>query len=104
MPNYSFSCEVCESITVENFRMADRPEEITCACGGKSHRMIEMPNLMIKEAYVDGTRRKGWSEFKEASKLEKESNVTRDAESRKKIASEIRKLGVNIKKEGGGLI
>lgn len=78
--------------------MADRPEEITCACGGRANREFAMPNLMIKEAYPDGIKRKGFAEMREASKLNKISGATRDEKDKKRIANEIRKMGVQLNK------
>lgn len=98
MPNYDYVCETCESVTVENFRMAERPEEITCACGGRAPRVFAMPNLMIKEAYPDGIKRKGWAEMKESSKLNKQIALQKDDKEKTRIANEIRKMGVQIRK------
>jgi putative FmdB family regulatory protein len=97
MPTYTYSCEQCGSTTEEFHKYSERPDTITCACGGSASHTITGTGLMIKEAFLDGTRRKGWAEFKEASKLNKEANVQRDNAEKKRIAQEIRKMGVEIK-------
>jgi putative FmdB family regulatory protein len=97
MPQYTFSCETCGSDTLEIFRMADRPDRISCACGGDAVRIIELPNLIIKEAYIDGTKRKGWAEMREASKLNIEIGKQKDDKGKKQIADQIKKLGVQIR-------
>ena len=95
-PNYTYSCNVCGSTTEEFFKYSERPDIITCACGGVANHTITAVGLMVKEAYLDGTKRKGWTEMKEASKLNKEKAVARDDKSRKEIAAQIKKLGVKI--------
>lgn len=99
MPTYTYECRECESFTEDFYKFSDRPDTITCACGAVADHTITAVGLMTKEAYLDGTKRKGWGDMKEASKLNKESNVSKDAESRKQIASEIRKMGVQLKKD-----
>ena len=101
MPTYEFQCTVCDSINVEQFRMAERPDHIKCACGGRANYIISMPNLMVKEAMLDGTRRKGFAELKEANKLNRERDNIRDSGKRKRIADEIKKLrGASQRKDG----
>lgn len=99
MPNYDYHCEECESINVENHPMTSRPETSVCACGGKSHYKISAPNLMIKEAFLDGTKRKGWAEMREASKLNKEMVTQKNTADRKKIEKQIKQMGVQIRKD-----
>lgn len=100
-PTYEFQCVECESVNVEEFRMAERPESITCACGGKANYKISMPNRAFKEAYLDGTKRKGFSELKEANRLHRVRDTTRDSEERKRISSEITRLGGDgLRKKG----
>jgi predicted nucleic acid-binding Zn ribbon protein len=99
MPNYTFICDVCESATEEHFRFADRPDTIQCACGGTAQHTITPVGLMVKEAYLDGTRRKGWADMREASKLNKEMGKQKDDKGRKEIANQIRKLGVDIQEK-----
>ena len=96
MPTYSYQCDTCGSTTEEFHKYSERPDTITCACGGTAQHTITAVGLMVKEAYLDGTRRKGWSDMREASKLNKEKASARDDKSRKEIANQIRKLGVKI--------
>lgn len=94
-PNYDYACETCDSVTIENFRIAERPDSITCACGGTAKFRIAAPNLM-QASFPDGTRRKGWSELREASKLNKAMAVEKKADRKREMAAEIRKMGVKI--------
>lgn len=98
-PTYEFHCEVCESITVEQFSMSARPDSIECVCGGKSHYRISAPNLMLKEAMLDGTKRKGWAEMREASKLNKEIGLQRTEQDKKRIEHQIKRLGVQVREK-----
>lgn len=101
MPTYEFQCTVCDSVNVEQFRMAERPDHIECMCGGRANYLISMPNLIVKEAMLDGTRRKGFAELKEANKLNRVRDNVRDTTERKKIAEEIKRLGgASQRKEG----
>jgi hypothetical protein len=77
--------------------MANRPEVIDCACGEKAHYRIAAPNLMLKEAFLDGTRR--FDKVREASALNKEMTKEKDSSGKKQIANEIRKLGVKLRKD-----
>ena len=47
---------------------------------------------MLKEAFPDGIKRRGFSDLKEVAKLEKESALAKP-DKKKEIAAEIRKLG-----------
>jgi len=97
MPNYVYACNVCGSTTEEFFKYSERPDNITCACGGVANHTITAVGLMVKEAYLDGTKRKGWSEMKEASKLNKEIGKAKDDKEKKQIANQIKKLGVQVR-------
>lgn len=99
MPTYVFECQVCSQYTEEQFRIADMPDSIDCGCGGNAVRIIQAPEV-LKASYPDGHKRKGWSELREASTLTKEKRGTRDKQEQKRIANQIRKLGVNITKDG----
>lgn len=96
MPNYTYNCETCESTTIEQFRIADRPETVTCACGGTAKFTI-VPVPVMNHSYRDGTKR--FQDFREASKLNKEAAVSSDS-TKKEIHREIKKMGVSIKKDG----
>lgn len=97
MPTYEFKCVECESINVEQFSMASRPDEIKCACGSPAKYMISAPNLVLKEAYLDGTRRKGWAELREASALNKEIGLQKTDKDKKRIEKQIKQLGVRVR-------
>lgn len=97
MPNYSYQCTQCDSVTEEFYKYSERPDTTQCACGGVANHTITAVGLMVKEAYLDGTRRKGWADMKEASKLNKEIGKQKDDASKKQIASQIRRLGVQIR-------
>lgn len=97
MPNYSYSCTECASITEEFFKYSERPDTVQCVCGGVANHTITAVGLMVKEAYLDGTKRKGWSDMKEASKLNKEIGKAKGDAEKKQIANQIRKLGVQIR-------
>ncbi len=97
-PNYDFHCSQCDSTTIEHFRIADRPESITCACGGTAKFQIAA-TMIMQTALPDGTRRKGWSEMREASKINKAMAVTKNDSTKREMAAEIRKLGVSF--DGG---
>lgn len=99
MPNYDYICDDCESTTVENHLYSQRPDSTTCACGGKAEYVISMPNLMTKEAILDGIKRPGFAELRENNKLQRIADNVRDAGDKKKIAAEIRKLGGSNRKE-----
>lgn len=96
MPNFEFKCQECESVTTEFFKIADRPEVITCDCGGTAKFQLSAPNIM-GTALPDGTKRKGWAEMREASKINKQM-ANEKPENRKEMAKEIRKLGVKFDK------
>lgn len=62
------------------------------------YRQLKMPSN-TKASFVDGTKRKGWSDIKEAAKLKREAAVSR-GDKRKEIAAEIRKMGVKPGRDG----
>lgn len=95
MPNFLYLCEVCESESFHNFRFEDRPKEVECSCGGRAEYRISMPNVVGKASFLDGHKRKGWSELRDAAALNKEKAVAK-GDSRKSLEKEIRKLGVKV--------
>jgi hypothetical protein len=97
-PNYDFHCEQCDSTTIEHFKIAERPATIQCACGGTAKFQIA-PTMVMQTALPDGSRRKGWAEMREASKINKAMAVAGSESTKKEMASEIRKLGVSF--DGG---
>lgn len=67
--------------------------EVKCCDSVKWRRVYEMP-MQMKASYPDGLKRKGWTELKEAAKLEKERAVARTDAQKNEIAREITKMGV----------
>lgn len=105
MPNYSWQCRDCE-VSVEIHRpmaQSDIPPgaEFECLCPRHKaiqwQRVYEMPGT-TKESFLDGHKRKGWSELKEAAKLQREAAVS-SRDKRKEIAQEIRRMGVKPGKD-----
>lgn len=96
MPNYGFLCEDCGTVTEEFHKISGRPDGIVCACGGIAHHQISTPAIVGKASFLDGQRRKGWSDLKEASKLNVEAAGTKKQDTKKEIAKEIKKLGVKV--------
>lgn len=96
-PTYTYTCAICESATEEFYKYAERPETIKCLCGGTASHTITATGLVMKEAFLDGTKRKGWEDLKEASRLNKEIGKQNNEEDKKKIASQIKRLGVQVR-------
>lgn len=91
--NYEYFCESCQHVSVGNYLSSERPSTLACEeCNGTAEYRISMPQIM-KVALPDGTRRKGFAELKEASKLNKLASAATD-ETKREIKKEIRKLGV----------
>ena len=97
MPNYSYLCGTCESITIHNAPYETRPTEVVCACGGEAKYTIDSP-MVMRASYPDGTKRKGFAELREANKLTKEKYQTRNKETAAEITREIKKMGVKVEK------
>lgn len=74
-------------------------DEFGCTnCGENTgKRVMSSPNV-TRASYVDGTRRKGFRDLKEASKLNIQASNSRD-ETKKEIHKEIRKMRVDIKRD-----
>jgi hypothetical protein len=74
-----FECKVCEAIT-ESWDMPSK----CAACGHEVlEKLLPIPSLYGLEgsaSFLDGTRRKGFAEVKEASKLEVQMADTRPSE------------------------
>ena len=102
MPTYEYYCGVCEALNVVESSYSSRPNEVPCReleCTGVAIYRISAPNLMLKEAMLDGTKRKGWDSMREASKLNKQRALQNNEKDKKRIEGEIRKLGVKVSKE-----
>lgn len=98
MPTYSYHCD-CGSETSHTCEYSKRPEIIICdGCGHESAMYaISAPNVM-RTALPDGTKRKGWAEMREASKMNKQAAVAQ-GETKKELVREINKIA-KIRKEG----
>lgn len=98
-PMYDFLCPECETGEERNVPYAEREDQQCHTCGKVLLRMFPAP-MVLSASFPDGHKRKGWSEMREASKLNKESaNSPHDR--RKEIEKEIKKLGVDIKTTKG---
>jgi hypothetical protein len=97
MPSYTYFCPDCEAKTYEQFKFSERPETIKClVCQGTAEYRIDMPGI-TRASYVDGTKRKGWSEIREANKLVQAAAVSKP-DTAKEIRKEIKKMGVRVEK------
>lgn len=97
MATYTYSCQFCGIRSYEQHKFEDRPERIAChECQGVATYIIDTPGL-TKASYIDGTKRKGWSEFREANSLVKEAAVSKRGTANE-IRKEIRKMGVKVEK------
>lgn len=94
-PNYEYTCMDCGTTTIENHRIGNRPETTKCACGSDAQYRISSPNIMTA-ALPDGTKRRGFAELKEASKLNSESTASKSRTTKQEITKEIRKMGVRL--------
>jgi putative FmdB family regulatory protein len=105
MPNYDYHCAACDTVQtiLVPYEKRDDPGVPCPGCGAYGpgneclERLMVMPNT-TRASYVDGHRRKGWDDLREANKLAREKAVAK-GESRKEIAREIRKLGVRVEKD-----
>lgn len=103
-PNYSYECTnwVCRISFVDNVPMAERDTHYTerecpsCREVGSVKRLLDMPNLM-QTALPDGTKRRGWNDLREASKINKQM-AGLPPEQRGEASNEIKKLNVKFEK------
>lgn len=95
MPTYEYLCQSCSLVTENQSKYEERPKLINCKyCQQPAQLWISTPAVVGKASYLDGQKREGWAELKEAAKLEKKAAVEPNVETRKAIQREIR----NIKK------
>ncbi len=97
MPNYEYTCDQCETVTIHFRSFERRHEKAECLCGAEASYTISAPALM-QASYPDGTRRKGFQDMREAAKLSTEAASAKQG-TKKEIAGEIRKLGIRVSKE-----
>lgn len=97
MPTYNYRCDNCDVVHIESFPIANRPDSVGCPlCGESAHYEIAAV-AFTKASYVDGHKRKGWADFKEANKLVREAAVSKKDTARE-IRKEIKKMGVKVEK------
>lgn len=99
MPSYDYKCTTCEQKFIEVVKYDQREDKQLCPDCGTSTGVycISAPNI-TRASYVDGTKRKGFSEMKEAAKLNREAAHS-GTEKRREIEKEIRRMGVKVSKE-----
>lgn len=100
---YEWQCSECEVVVEIQRPIAEcntpPDREVACLCEQSQwKRVFSMPMVVGKASYLDGQKRPGWQDLKEAAKLEKEAANSRQ-DKKKEIAAEIRKLGVRTSKE-----
>lgn len=101
---YVWKCSNCSFETEVQRPMSECtvPPEDECPLGPHAPDGITVwlrvytPAMISKASYPDGVRK--FTEFREASKLQRESNKTGDKKRKAEIAAEIRKLGVRVSK------
>lgn len=100
MPNYSYYCESCETTSDHLFRIGSRPDTAPCGECDKSAIYVLVPPAIMTHAYLDGTKRKGFQDLKEASKLNRLAAGTDNQAEKQTLKNEIQnKLRVNISKD-----
>ena len=99
MPTYTYVCEKCEHVTDSFHKLSDpRPEQVPCEqCGDPARFRISAP-MVMQVALPDGTKRKGWQDLREASKLNRQRAEASDS-TRKEMTQEIKKLGYKFNTE-----
>lgn len=97
MPNYSYQCEKCASISDHFCKYEDRPEQIVCDCGGMAKFKLIPPGIMT-HSYMDGQGRKGYKDLKEASKLNVAAARTDNPQEKAEIKKEMKKTGYSFEK------
>jgi len=81
-------CNERSAIIIERSSVNDA--QVCELCGGKAERVISALHK-TKQSFVDGTKRKGWSDLKQASKIEGEM-FSKPHDKRQKHQAEIDKL------------
>lgn len=94
MPIYDLKCKAC-NINYEEFKSyEDRFLPGKCEmCGGQTERAFNNAPSQMNIALPDGFKRKGFSDLKEAAKLESEAMDSR-ADERKRLTDEVKRLRV----------
>ena len=91
-PTYTYRCEQCDHVTDGFYRLSEtRPDQVPCeSCGEQAQYTLAAP-LVMRASYPDGTKRKGFGDLKEASKINKMIAQTDDPEARKVLKKELKK-------------
>lgn len=98
MPTYDFVCSVCSEPEIIQAPYEARDMQLCTICGSPTVRQLSAPHS-TKASYVDGVRRKGWADMREASALNKEAAGSSSNETKAAISKEIRnKLKVDIQR------
>lgn len=94
-----FKCPDCNETWDDIVGTDEKDNKFKCpyCLSDNASRTFSAPNF-TRASYVDGVKRAGFQEFKEAAKLNKESAVSGN-DKKKEIAREIRKMGVRVSKE-----
>lgn len=91
-PMYEYQCDDCDLISTEFRSYEERDLGGQCdLCHNPLKRVFNSAPAQLNIALPDGTKRRGFSDLKEAAKLEADAMDSRPAE-RKKITAEVIKL------------
>lgn len=98
-PSYEYHCTECAQTTIEIHPISNRPSTIKCkACGEmKAEYRMSAPTV-LKASFLDGQRK--LTDLKETNKLNAQKREARSSEERKRIAQEIKKIGIQTTKPG----
>ena len=102
MPTYLYQCFECGDTTDGFFSLKEvRPEKIPCkSCDAQAEYQIHGPQIIHRKSFVDGQKRKGWKDLREASKLNRLAAGEDDQKKKEEILKEGKKIGYNFVKEG----
>lgn len=99
-PTYEYQCRACDHLHEDNVKYADRDAPRSCPKCGMPDVFRHFPTPMVTRAsYPDGVRK--FTNFREASRLNREAAGTGDQQKKKEIQKEINKMGVEISKKEG---
>lgn len=100
MPRYAFQCEECQYIMDRDYRLTEvRPECLSCEACGKNSNYLLIPPLPMLKSTLDGQKRKGYQDLKEASKLNVLASRTDDPKEKAALKNEMKKTRVTFEKE-----
>lgn len=100
MARYLFHCSSCDTDTDLDYPIGTRPDQAPCPVCAKVAEYVLVPPGIMTHSYLDGQKRKGYQDIREASKLNVEAASTDDPQKKKEIHAEIsNKLKVDIRKD-----